>query len=548
MVGASTYKIRNGERDLTQLRISAGNGEIHLQVGRIPKIRMTENHARTGDSGAGLAGSHCSEGIDRLVTEALTPDVTRADHKRTTRLLCQRYAGVVFAGSASQRGLRTFCARAGNWIDDGETAQGRFRGRVGRNEISRLAVDTTLRVASHQRVVLSRDRAAADQRLIPGDHNLCGEWGIGNGRNINAFDVGANAAIRDSCLRGGLGADESRRKDEEAEQNGGTHWLHLNYASKYVISRGAVASFGKSEIHRYFLPITPSHLSVQTQQLVLSARHFSSRGLGTGMSGHRLARFIFCTMFVVVSTLWGAHGQRNDPTEGSRRFMEYCAGCHGDDGKGGSRVVSLATTLSVMTRSDEELARIVHDGTTEGMPPFAQIGDANIRAVVHYLRIIEGKSARTSTPTETAVTGDVNAGRVLYFGKARCSTCHMMKGQGGFIASDLTTYGRSRPADAILQAITTPDTPLVSSSRVVSVMTKTGLKLTGVLRYEDNFSLALQMEDGRYHLLTRSDLIDVHYTDHSLMPRDYGTRLTSKELNDLVSFLIVASRSGRRDR
>ena len=74
------------------------------------------------------------------------------------------------------------------------------------------------------------------------------------------------------------------------------------------------------------------------------------------------------------------------------------------------------------------------------------------------------------------------------------------------------------------------------------------LRLTGVLRYEDNFSLALQMEDGRYHLLARSDLTDVHYTDHSLMPPDYGTRLTSKELNDLVSFLIVTSRSGRRGR
>jgi cytochrome c oxidase cbb3-type subunit III len=266
------------------------------------------------------------------------------------------------------------------------------------------------------------------------------------------------------------------------------------------------------------------------------------------MSGRWVARLVFCTMFVVVSTLWKAYGQRNDTIAGSRRFMEYCAGCHGDDGKGGNKVVSLATTLSVMTHSDAELTRIVHDGTTEGMPPFAQIGDANIRAVVHYLRIIEGKWATPITPTETAVTGDVTAGRVLYFGKAQCSTCHMIKGHGGFIASDLTTYSRSRPADAILQAITTPDTPLVPSSRVVSVMTKTGVKLTGVLRYEDNFSLALQMEDGRYHSLTRSDLIDVRYTDHSLMPRDYGTRLTSKELNDLVSFLIVASRSGRRDR
>lgn len=266
------------------------------------------------------------------------------------------------------------------------------------------------------------------------------------------------------------------------------------------------------------------------------------------MPGRRVARLIFCTMFVVVGALWMAHGQRNAPIESSRRFMEYCAGCHGDDAKGGSKVISLATTLSVMTHSDAELTRIVHDGTMEGMPPFAQIGAANIRAVVQYLRIVEGKPAPTSTPRETPVTGDVSAGRALYFGKALCSTCHMIKGHGGFIALDLTTYGRSRPADSILQAITTPDTPLAPSSRVVSVITKTGLNLTGVLRYEDNFSLALQMEDGRYHLLARSDLTDVHYTDHSLMPRDYGTRLTSKELNDLVSFLIVASRSGWRDR
>jgi cytochrome c oxidase cbb3-type subunit III len=266
------------------------------------------------------------------------------------------------------------------------------------------------------------------------------------------------------------------------------------------------------------------------------------------MPGRLVAQLAVCTMFAVVGALGKAQGPRNDPTEGSRRFMEYCAGCHGDDAKGGSKVISLATTLSVMTHSDAELTRIVHDGTTEGMPPFAQIGDANIRAVVHYLRIIEGEPSPTGTPRETPVTGDASAGRALYFGKALCSTCHMMKGHGGFIALDLTTYGRSRPADSILQAITAPDTLLAPSSRVVSVTTRTGLKLTGVLRYEDNFSVALQMEDGRYHLLARGDLADVHYTDHSLMPRDYGTRLTSKELDDLVTFLIVASRSGWRDR
>ena len=116
-------------------------------------------------------------------------------------------------------------------------------------------------------------------------------------------------------------------------------------------------------------------------------------------------------------------------------------------------------------------------------------------------------------------------------------------GQGGFIASDLTGYGANHTASAIKQAIVQPDTPLDPASRVVEVQTKTGQKLIGVVRSEDNFNLALQTEDGRYHFLTRSSLAEVNYKQYSLMPRDYGTRLTSKELDDLVSFLIVTGKN-----
>ena len=86
--------------------------------------------------------------------------------------------------------------------------------------------------------------------------------------------------------------------------------------------------------------------------------------------------------------------------------MEYCAGCHGTDGKGGDKAASLAITLSVMTRSDSELEQIVRDGTTEGMPPFGQIGDANIHAIVGYLHAMEGSSASASAGA-VVVTGDV---------------------------------------------------------------------------------------------------------------------------------------------
>ena len=249
------------------------------------------------------------------------------------------------------------------------------------------------------------------------------------------------------------------------------------------------------------------------------------------------------TLLVFGFVVPDASAQGNAGAQGAQRFMEYCAGCHGADAKGGDKAPALLSAANA-NRSDSDLFRIVHDGTKAGMPSFAQIGDENIRAVLQFLKVLEDSTVSKS-PSAEAVTGDVDAGRALYFGKAQCSQCHLMQGEGGFIARGLTNYGRNRAPDQILKAITTPDTPLVPSSEVVTVVTGTGQRLTGVLRNEDNFNLDLQSEDGRYHLLARSNVTDVHHTGHSLMPRDYGARLSPQELNDIVSFLIVASKNPR---
>jgi putative heme-binding domain-containing protein len=255
----------------------------------------------------------------------------------------------------------------------------------------------------------------------------------------------------------------------------------------------------------------------------------------------------FVALLVVGFVAPPAHAQGGVTGQGIQRFMEYCAGCHGADARGGDKAPTLISGTNTTNRSEADLFRIVHDGTKGGMPSFAQIGDANIRAVVQFLRSLENSTASTPATAETIVTGDADAGRALYFGKAQCAQCHLMQGKGGFMADNLTHYGRNRTTDEILKAITSPDSPLAPSSEVVTVTTKTGQKLTGVLRNEDNFNLELQSEDGRYHSLARSDATDVHYTAHSLMPRDYGTRLSSKELSDIASFLIVASKKPRPD-
>jgi cytochrome c oxidase cbb3-type subunit 3 len=68
--------------------------------------------------------------------------------------------------------------------------------------------------------------------------------------------------------------------------------------------------------------------------------------------------------------------------------------------------------------------------------------------------------------------------------------------------------------------------------------THDGDRLEGVIRNEDNFSIQLQTKDGSFHFLQKSDLQSVQPLGQSLMPTNYGQKLTPDELKDLVSFLM----------
>ena len=47
-----------------------------------------------------------------------------------------------------------------------------------------------------------------------------------------------------------------------------------------------------------------------------------------------------------------------------------------------------------------------------------------------------------------------------------------------------------------------------------------------------------QTRDGSFHFFQKSNLRTVEHLERSLMPTDYGERLSPSELNDLVSYLM----------
>jgi cytochrome c oxidase cbb3-type subunit III len=223
--------------------------------------------------------------------------------------------------------------------------------------------------------------------------------------------------------------------------------------------------------------------------------------------------------------------------EGKEVFASVCASCHGLDGRGGEHAPDIATKAETQRLTDAELARIIRQGSASGtMPAFgAALSKAQTTAIVRYLRVLEGSPARMPLP------GNPDAGKALFFAKAGCSDCHMVSGEGGFIASDLTAYAAARTPAEIQEAIANPNKNLNERSRAAVITLRDGQKLTGFMRNEDNFSVQFQTLDGAFHLLTRSNIASIAYEPKSLMPDDYAQRLSADERNNLVSYLMDAA-------
>ena len=165
------------------------------------------------------------------------------------------------------------------------------------------------------------------------------------------------------------------------------------------------------------------------------------------------------------------------------------------------------------------------------MPAFSHLGDGVLRSLADYLRSLQG------FPVAAPLPGNARHGKELFFGKGGCSSCHMVRGQGGFFGSDLTMYARGRAPETIHDAIVLPNRDLDPHSRTVVVTLPNGKSFEGIARNEDNFSMQLLMRDGSLLLFTKAAAKSITYLDQSPMPTDYGTRLSAAEVEDLVKFL-----------
>lgn len=227
-------------------------------------------------------------------------------------------------------------------------------------------------------------------------------------------------------------------------------------------------------------------------------------------------------------------------SKGKALFESSCAVCHGLDGGGGEHAPKIGRGSGAKTKSDAVLAGIVRDGiSSKGMPPFRSLGDPKLRSILSYLRFLQGKSEPGFQ------TGNPEQGKQIFFGKGQCADCHAMHGEGKFVSTDLSDFAYDHDPNDICTAIVDPQGQGTAPHSLARVTTNAGQQFSGVIRNENNTSLQMQDADGKFYLWMKSDLQSMERSAVPFMPIDYQKKLSTVEIDDLVSYIVHQSPSSQ---
>jgi putative membrane-bound dehydrogenase-like protein len=130
--------------------------------------------------------------------------------------------------------------------------------------------------------------------------------------------------------------------------------------------------------------------------------------------------------------------------------------------------------------------------------------------------------------------GDAKAGALVF--KKLCAQCHKIYGEGVDVGPDLTSNGRA-DFDQLLSNIFDPSLVIGAGYQAVTVNTRQGQVVTGLL-VEDNVQrVVLKVQGGELKTIARADVDEQFTSKLSLMPEDLEKQLQPQEIVDLLSYL-----------
>lgn len=218
---------------------------------------------------------------------------------------------------------------------------------------------------------------------------------------------------------------------------------------------------------------------------------------------------------------------------GDALFQQNCAFCHGRDAMGGETGPDLTRSKLVLTDKDgSNIAQVIREGrtTTDKKMPAFLFSSSEVAGLVAFIRarvaIADAtKGGRRGVDVSDLQTGNAELGRQYFNGAGGCAKCHSPTGDLAGVAS---RYEGLQLEERMLY-------PRNAKSRV-TVTLPDGQKITGVLAYRDEFTIALTDADGTYKSWPTDG---VSYTVDSPVNAhvDLFSRYTDDDIHNLMAYI-----------
>lgn len=132
--------------------------------------------------------------------------------------------------------------------------------------------------------------------------------------------------------------------------------------------------------------------------------------------------------------------------------------------------------------------------------------------------------------------GNAVAGIEVY--KKLCAQCHKLHGEGQEVGPDITNNGRN-DFEQLLSNVFDPSLVIGTSYQAVTVTTKKGQIITGLVVEDNAQRVILKVQGGKIETIPRAEVDEQFQSKLSMMPEDLEKQLKPQEIADLFAYICL---------
>lgn len=173
-------------------------------------------------------------------------------------------------------------------------------------------------------------------------------------------------------------------------------------------------------------------------------------------------------------------------------------------------------------------------------------GEEDIDAVMKFKDMIpEGGKGEQEKPWVPPIVADAAAGEKLFFdtnGPAGCVKCHTIMNRGNTVCPNLNGIGAVQKPEYFVESVLQPSAVIVNGYETVLLEDTYGVIYSGIIKRdtEDEIDIAVDEGGAEISIITipKDEIEQMAKQEVSMMPGNFSEMLSTKQLYDIVTFLI----------